>query len=110
MREANYWEGIVQDTARDSTSGGEAPKITSPSISDVLAAYLAEDIARFAAKTYGLHAVALGRGRRSRACPGGITSRGTFAKQTYSHTSNPPTSATIGECACWNSELINSLI
>ncbi len=56
MREANYWEGIVQDTARDSTSGGEALKITSPSISDVLAAYLAEDIARFAAKTYGLHA------------------------------------------------------
>ena len=46
----------MQDTARDSTSGGDAPKITSPSISDVLAAYLAEDIARFAAKTYGLHA------------------------------------------------------
>ncbi len=25
---------------------------------------------------------------------------GTFAKRTSSHTSNPPTSATIGECAC----------
>ena len=46
----------MQDMARDSTSGGEAPKITSPTISDVLAAYLAEEIARFAAKTYGLHA------------------------------------------------------
>ncbi len=26
-----------------------------------------------------------------------IIYHGTFAKQTYSHTSNPPTSATIGE-------------
>ena len=45
----------MQDMARDSTSGGEAPKITSPTISDVLAAYLAEEIARFAAKTYCLY-------------------------------------------------------
>lgn len=46
----------MQDTARDSTTGGEAPKITSPTISEVLAAYLADEKACLAAKTYGLYA------------------------------------------------------
>lgn len=41
---------------RDSTTGGEAPKITSPTISEMLAAYLADEKARLAAKTYGLYA------------------------------------------------------
>ncbi len=55
MREANYWERIVQDTARDSTSGGEAPKITSPKISEVLTAYLVDEMGHRAAKTYCLY-------------------------------------------------------
>ncbi len=46
----------MQDTARDSTSGGEAPKITSPTILEVLAAYLADEKARLAAKTDSLYA------------------------------------------------------
>ena len=46
----------MQDTARDNTPGGEAPKIANPTISDVLAAYLAEEKARLAAKTYALYA------------------------------------------------------
>ena len=46
----------MQDTARDSTTGGEAPKINSPTISDLLAAYLADEKVRLAAKTYGLYA------------------------------------------------------
>ncbi len=46
----------MQDTARDSTTGGEAPKITSTTISEVLAASLADEKTRLAAKTYGLYA------------------------------------------------------
>ncbi len=73
----------MQDTARDSTSGGEALKITSPSIPDVLAAYLAEDIARFATM---LRAWTISCG-----WDGANLLDGVCAKEALSHTSDPST-------------------
>jgi hypothetical protein len=46
----------VQGTARENTHGGEASMTASPTISEVLAAYLADEKARLAAKTYGPYA------------------------------------------------------
>jgi hypothetical protein len=42
--------------AGDNTPGGEAATVASPTISTVLAAYLTDEKARLAAKTYGLYA------------------------------------------------------
>ncbi len=42
--------------AGDNTPGGEATAVASPTISEVLAAFLADEKARLAAKTYGLYA------------------------------------------------------
>ena len=46
----------MQDPARDNTPGGETAAVASPTISAVLAEYLADEKARLAAKTYGLYA------------------------------------------------------
>jgi hypothetical protein len=46
----------VQSTAGANSTGDEAPTGASPTISEVLAAYLADEKARLAAKTYGLYA------------------------------------------------------
>ncbi len=46
----------MKGTAGDNTTGAEAPTVASPTISEVLAAYLADEKARLAAKTYGLYA------------------------------------------------------
>ena len=46
----------MQSTVRDNTTGDEAPTVAGPTISEVLAAYLADEKARLAAKTYGLYA------------------------------------------------------
>ncbi len=46
----------MQGTTGDNTLGGEAAAVASPAISAVLAAYLADEEARLAAKTYGQYA------------------------------------------------------
>jgi hypothetical protein len=46
----------VQGTAGDNTRSSEAAKVASPSISGVLAAYLADEKQRLSAKTYGQYA------------------------------------------------------
>ena len=46
----------MQDPARDNTPSGETAAVASPTISAVLAEYLADEKARLAAKTYGLYA------------------------------------------------------
>ena len=46
----------MKATAGDNTTGEEAPTVASPTISEVLATYLADEKARLAAKTYSLYA------------------------------------------------------
>ncbi len=46
----------MQASANDNSPGGEAPITANPTISEVLAAYLADENARLATKTYGLYA------------------------------------------------------
>ena len=46
----------MQGTTGDNTLGGEAAAVANPTISEVLAAFLADEKARLAAKTYGLYA------------------------------------------------------
>ncbi len=46
----------MQGTAGDNMPGGESAAFASPTISAVLAAYLADEEARLAAKTFGLYA------------------------------------------------------
>ncbi len=45
----------MQGTDGDKTPGGEAAALAGPTISEVLAAFLADEKARLAAKTYGLY-------------------------------------------------------
>ena len=46
----------MQGTAGNNATGDEAPTVASPTISEVLGAYLVDEKARLAAKTYGLYA------------------------------------------------------
>ncbi len=46
----------MQAFSNDNSRGGEAPMTANPTISEVLARYLADEKARLAAKTYGLYA------------------------------------------------------
>ncbi len=50
----------MQGTTGDNTPGGETAAVASPTISAVLAEYLADEKARLAAKTDGLYADVIG--------------------------------------------------